>query len=141
MQGDNGGKGGQVGGPQTAELPGTQQDTAADNGSTRGLPRQSKDADSARSKNGMHPRHQEKPMCAAFKEYEEVPETVPLDFAEDDATGVASNLSGAAGALGAQAIKLRNWLLRFRFFFRGVKGRCRQTGWLDGQLFPSLVRL
>ena len=26
----------------------------------------------------------ESPMCAAFEEYGEVPETVPLDFAEDD---------------------------------------------------------
>ena len=26
----------------------------------------------------------EKPTCAAFGEYEEVPETVPLDFTEDD---------------------------------------------------------
>ena len=37
--------------------------------------------------------------CAAFKEYEEVPETVPLDFTENDITWVASKLSGAAGAL------------------------------------------
>ena len=28
-------------------------------------------------------------------------------------TWVASKLSGAAGALGAEAIELRNWLLRF----------------------------
>ena len=27
---------------------------------------------------------------------------------------VASKLSGAAGALGAEAVELRNWLLRFR---------------------------
>ena len=44
------------------------------------------------------------PMCAAFEEYEEVPETVPLDFTEDDMTWVASNISGAAGVLGAEAI-------------------------------------
>ena len=55
----------------------------------------------------------ENPMCAAFEEYEEVPETVPLDFTEDDVTWVASKLSGAAGALGAEAIELRNWLLCF----------------------------
>ena len=55
----------------------------------------------------------ENPMCAAFKVYEEVPETVPLDFTEDDVTWVASKLSGAAVALGAEAIELHNWLLRF----------------------------
>ena len=39
---------------------------------------------------------------------------VPLDFTEDDITWVASKFSGAAGALGAEAIELRNWLLHFR---------------------------
>ena len=39
--------------------------------------------------------------CAAFKEYGEVPETLPLDFTEDDVMWVALKLSGAAGALGA----------------------------------------
>ena len=53
------------------------------------------------------------PTCAAFKEYGEVPETVPLDFTEDDVTWIASKLSGAAGALVAEAIELRNWLLHF----------------------------
>ena len=38
---------------------------------------------------------------------------VPLNFIEDDITWAASNISGAAGALGAEAIELRNWLLRF----------------------------
>ena len=38
---------------------------------------------------------------------------VLLDFTEDDVTWVASKLSGAAGALEAEAIELRNWLLRF----------------------------
>ena len=52
-------------------------------------------------------------MCKAFEEYEELPETVPLGFREDDVTWVASNLSGAAGALGAEAIELQNWLLPF----------------------------
>ena len=55
----------------------------------------------------------ENPMCAAFEEYEEVPETVPLDFTEDDVTWVASKLSGAAGVMGAEAMELRNWLLHF----------------------------
>ena len=40
-------------------------------------------------------------------------ETVPLDFTEDDVMWVASKLSGAAGALGAEAMELRNWLLCF----------------------------
>ena len=55
----------------------------------------------------------EKTTCTAFKEYGEVPETVPLDFTEDDVTWVASKLFGAAGALRADDIELRNWLLRF----------------------------
>ena len=55
----------------------------------------------------------ENPMCAAFAEYKEVPETVPLDFTEDDVTWVASKISGAAGALGWEAIELLNWLLCF----------------------------
>ena len=54
-----------------------------------------------------------KPTCKAFEEYEEVPETVHLDFTEDEVTWGASKLSGAAGALGAEAIELRNWLLCF----------------------------
>ena len=48
----------------------------------------------------------ENPTFASFKEYEEVPEMVPLDFTEDDVTWVASKLSGAAGALGAEAMDL-----------------------------------
>ena len=51
--------------------------------------------------------------CAAFEEYGEVPETVSLDFTENDVTWVASKISGAASALGAEAIELRNVLLRF----------------------------
>ena len=56
----------------------------------------------------------ENPTCAAFEEYEDVPETVPLDFTEDDVMWVASKLSGPEGALGAEAMELRNWLLCFR---------------------------
>ena len=52
-------------------------------------------------------------VCAAFEEYGHVPKTVPFDFMEDDVTWVASKLSGAAGALGAEAMELRNWLLCF----------------------------
>ena len=47
-------------------------------------------------------------MCAAFKEYEEVPKTATLDFTEDGVTWVTSNISGAIGALGAESIELRN---------------------------------
>ena len=61
----------------------------------------------------MHVPPVENPMCAAFEEYEEVPETVPLDCMEDDVTWVTSKLSGAAGALGAETIELHNWVLRF----------------------------
>ena len=49
-------------------------------------------------------------MCMAFEEYEKVPETVPLEFLEYNVTWVASKISGAAGALGAKAFDLRNWL-------------------------------
>ena len=55
----------------------------------------------------------ENSTCADFEEYEDIPETVPLDFKDDDVTWVASKLSGAAGALGAEENELRNWLLRF----------------------------
>ena len=55
----------------------------------------------------------ENSTCAAFEEYEEVPETVPMDFSENDVTWVASKLSGAAGALGAEVIELSNWLFLF----------------------------
>ena len=55
----------------------------------------------------------ENPTCAAFEEYEDIPEKVPLDFMEDDVTWVLSTLSGAAGVLGSEAMELRNWLLRF----------------------------
>ena len=48
----------------------------------------------------------ENPMCTAFEEYKEVLETVPLDFTEDDVTWVSSKLSGAAGAIGSEAMEL-----------------------------------
>ena len=47
------------------------------------------------------------PAYVAFEVYEEVPETVPLDFTEYDVTWDTSKLSGAAGVLGAEAMKLR----------------------------------
>ena len=40
-------------------------------------------------------------------------ETVPLDFSEEDVTWVASNFSGAAGVLEAEAVELSNCLLFF----------------------------
>ena len=55
----------------------------------------------------------ENPTCAAFKDYAEVLEAVALVFTEDDVTWVAYKLSGAAGALGSEAIELRNCILRF----------------------------
>ena len=55
----------------------------------------------------------ENPVCISFEEYEDMPELVSLNFTEDDVPRVASMLSGAAGALGAVAFELRNWLLRF----------------------------
>ena len=61
----------------------------------------------------MHVPPAENPACAAFKEYGDVPETVTIDFTEDDVTWIASKLSGEAGALGAEAMELRNWLFCF----------------------------
>ena len=55
----------------------------------------------------------ENPPCAAFEEYEEVPQTAPLIFTEDDVTWVSIQLSGDASVLGAEAIGLRSWLLHF----------------------------
>ena len=55
----------------------------------------------------------ENPTCTSFEEYEDISKMVPLDFTEDDVMWVASKLSGAAGALGAEVMELRNWLLRF----------------------------
>ena len=61
----------------------------------------------------MHVPPVENPTCAAFEKYGELPETVPLDFTEDDVTWVASKLSYAAGALVADVMELRNWFLQF----------------------------
>ena len=68
---------------------------------------------SGRSTRTCVPPPAENPTCAAFEEYGEVPEIVPLDFTEDDVMWVTSKLFGAAGALVAEAIELRNWLLCF----------------------------
>ena len=80
-------------------------------------------------------------MCAAFEKYGEAPETVPLDFTEDDVTWVASNLSGAAGALGAEAIELRNWLLSFRCASEELRVIVsRLSDWMANSS-PPLIRL
>ena len=50
----------------------------------------------------------EKPACAAIEDYGQVHETVLLDFTEGDVMWVTSKLSGGVGALGAEAIDLRN---------------------------------
>ena len=42
-----------------------------------------------------------------------MPETVLLDFSEDDVICVASKLSRATGGVGAEAIELSNWLICF----------------------------
>ena len=38
---------------------------------------------------------------------------VPLKLSKDNITWVESKLSGAAGALGAETLELKNWLLMF----------------------------
>ena len=53
-------------------------------------------------------------MCAYFEEYEKIPETVTLDFSQDDVTWVASKISGAVGALGTESIGVINCLISFR---------------------------
>ena len=50
----------------------------------------------------------EKPTCVAFEEYKEVSETVSLGLLEYGATWIASKLSVAYGALGAEANELSN---------------------------------
>ena len=55
----------------------------------------------------------ENPTSTDFEEYEEVQETVSLDLSEENVTWVASKISGATWALGAEAIEMSNWLLCF----------------------------
>ena len=79
----------------------------------------------------------EKPTCAAFKNYAELPKTVPLDFTEDDVMWVASKLSGAVGALGAEAIELRNWLLCFECVLGELRVIvARLADWMDNSSPP-----
>ena len=55
----------------------------------------------------------ENPICKTFKEYEEVPKRIPLEFTEDGITCVMSSLSSTGGTLGEEAIELSNWLICF----------------------------
>ena len=75
----------------------------------------------------------ENPTCMDFKECKELPETVPLDLLEDDVKWVASKISGDAGALEAEAIEMRNWLLCFRFPSEGSESSFPiwTTGWIN----------
>ena len=50
-----------------------------------------------------------------------MPKTVPLEFTEDDVTWVTSNISVAAGALEAEVIELRNWLLCFGYALEDLR--------------------
>ena len=62
---------------------------------------------------------------------------VPLNFTEDDVTGVASKLSGAAGALGDEAIELRNWLHRFGCASEELRVVvARMTDWMSNSYPP-----
>ena len=47
------------------------------------------------------------------KRYKEVPYMVLLDFSEIDVTWLASKLSGAAVSLGAEALEMKNWIIKF----------------------------
>ena len=79
----------------------------------------------------------ENPACAAFEEYGEVPKIVPLGFTEDDVTWEASKLSGAAGALEAEAIDLRNWLLCFGCASEELRvDIARLTDWMAKSSLP-----
>ena len=74
----------------------------------------------------------ENPTCAAFEEYVEVPETLPLDFTEDDVTWVVSKLSGALGALSVEEIEPINWILRFGCLSEELRViAARLDDWMD----------
>ena len=66
-----------------------------------------------------------------------MPVPVPLKFTEEDVTWVTSNLSGAAGALGFEAIDLHNWLLRFGCASEGSRVIvARLTEWMANSSPP-----
>ena len=80
----------------------------------------------------------ENPACAAFEEYGEVPQTVPLDFTENDVTWVSSKLSGTAGALGAEVIELRNQILCFGCASEELRVVVsRLSDWMDNSSPPG----
>ena len=61
----------------------------------------------------MRPPTVENPAYAAFEEYEVVPKLYSSTSQSMTSRGPASKLSGAVGALGAEAIELRNCLFCF----------------------------
>ena len=54
------------------------------------------------------------PTYTEFEEYKDVLKTDSLDFLEDRVTWVTSKISCAIGALGAEAIDIRNCIIIFR---------------------------
>ena len=76
--------------------------------------------------------------CAAFKNYLEVPKSIHFDFLEDDVTQVASMLSSVAGTLGAGAVNLRNWLLRFECALDELRSFvARMADWMANYSTPG----
>ena len=63
----------------------------------------------------------ENPACTSFEEYGDVSKMVLLDFTEDDVMWVVSKISGAAGALEAEALELCNWLLCFGCAYEDIR--------------------
>ena len=67
-----------------------------------------------------------------------MPDTVPLDFTENDVPWVTSKFSGAAGALVAEEIELRNCLLRFGCSSEELRVVvARMAGWMDNPPTPG----
>ena len=64
----------------------------------------------------------------------EVPKMVHVNFTEDVVTCIASKLSGKAGALGAEAVDMRNWIIRFGVC-QSISGSLLSS-WLTGWLPP-----
>ena len=66
-------------------------------------------------------------MGAAFEEYREVPETVPLNFTQDDVSWVTLKISGAAGMLGAEVIGAEKMVPSLWVHIGGANGHFQQT--------------
>ena len=63
-------------------------------------------------------------------------ETAPLDFSEDDVMWIAYKLSGAAGAMGSEAIELINWLICFGCTAEGfIVVVADLADWMDNSYF------